>query len=208
MFEIISFLGIGLLLGIVWGFTPGPLFTLVISETLKYGPKEGIKVGIAPLLTDVPVIILSFFVVFALSNINFLLGIISVIGALVMAYYGYETISIKNVKIDLKNTKPQSIKKGIMTNYLNPHMYVSHFTITGPIIVKAIKVNILSPVLFIAVFMLTLVLSKVFLALVANKSRNFMNSKAYIYTLKFLGIVLFVFAFMFLKDGLKYFKII
>ena len=105
MFETISFLGIGLVLGIIWGFTPGPLFTLVISETLKYGPKEGMKVGIAPLLTDVPVIILSFFVVFALSNINFLLGIISVIGALVMAYYGYETISIKNIKINLRNKK-------------------------------------------------------------------------------------------------------
>src|SRR3989344_283639 len=120
MFESISFLVIGAVLGITWGFTPGPLFTLVISETLKYGPKEGIKVGIAPLLTDVPVIILSFFVVFALSNINFLLGIISVIGALVMIYYGYETITIKNIKFDLKNTKPRSIRKGVVTNYLNP----------------------------------------------------------------------------------------
>ena len=208
MLEIFSFLGIGLLLGIVWGFTPGPLFTLVISETLKYGSKEGIKVGIAPLLTDVPVIILSFFVVFALSDISFLLGVISVIGSIFMAYYGYETISIKNVKIDLKNAKPQSIKKGIITNYLNPHMYVSHLTITGPIIVRAIKVNIFSPVLFIAGFMLTLVLSKVLLALIANKSRNFMNSKAYFYTLKLLGAVLFVFAFIFFRDGLKYFKII
>ena len=208
MIEIISFLGIGLLLGIIWGFTPGPLFTLVISETLKYGPKEGIKVGIAPLLTDVPIIILSFFVVFALSNINLLLGIISIIGALVMIYFAYETISIKNIKINLKNTKPQSIKKGVITNYLNPHMYVSHFTITGPIIVKALKVNVFSPILFITGFMLTLVLSKVFLTLVANKSRNFMNSKAYVYTLRILGIILIVFAVVFFMDGLKYFKII
>ena len=208
MFEEISFLGIGLILGIAWGFTPGPLFTLVISETLKYGPKEGMKVGIAPLLTDVPVIFLSFSVVLALSNINFLLGLISLFGSLVMVYYGYETISIKNIKVDLQNAKPQSIRKGVITNYLNPHMYVSHFVVTGPIIVKALKINILSPVLFVAGFMLTLVLSKIFLALVAHKSRYFMNSKSYIYTLKILGIVMIIFAFIFFMDGLKYFKFI
>src|SRR3989338_45440 len=174
MFESISFLVIGAVLGITWGFTPGPLFTLVISETLKYGPKEGIKIGIAPLLTDVPVIILSFFIVFALSDIDFILGIISILGAIVMVYYGYETILIKNIKIELKNVRPQSIKKGVITNYLNPHMYVSHFAVSGPILVKALKVSVLSPILFVVGFMSILVLSKISLVLIAHKSRNFM----------------------------------
>ena len=125
-----------------------------------------------------------------------------------MVYYGYDILSIENIKINLKNTKPQSIKKGVITNYLNPHMYVSHFTITGPIIVRALKVSAFPPIFFIFGFMLTLVLSKIFLAMIANKSRNFMNGKAYIYTLRILGIVLFIFALVFFKDGLKYFKII
>ncbi len=44
-------------LGLSGGLTPGPLLTLVVSETLKYGTQAGIKVSLAPLLTDTPIIL-------------------------------------------------------------------------------------------------------------------------------------------------------
>src|SRR3989344_7632373 len=130
MIAELSFLFTGVLLGIAAGITPGPLFSLIIAETLKYNLKEGIRVAVAPLFTDIPVIFVSFFIVSLLLNINFLLGFISLSGALAIAYYGYETISIKDIKVDLKDIKPNAFRKGIITNYLNPHLYVFHFTVS------------------------------------------------------------------------------
>jgi threonine/homoserine/homoserine lactone efflux protein len=55
----IEFLSAGTLLGLAAGFAPGPLLVLVISETLRHNIKAGIKVSIAPLITDVPIILIS-----------------------------------------------------------------------------------------------------------------------------------------------------
>ena len=204
----LSFLFTGILLGITAGLTPGPLFSLTIAETLKYDLKEGIKIAVAPLFTDIPVILASFFVASFLSKISLFLGLISVIGAFVIAYYGYTTLSIKNIKVDLKDAKPNSFRKGIITNYLNPHLYVFQFTVSGPMMVKALKVSFISPFLYIIGFMATLVLSKILIASIAHKSKNFMNRKSYIYTVRIMGMVLILFALILLKDGLKYFKVI
>lgn len=50
----LDFLFLGIALGLSAGLSPGPLQAIVISETLLKGKKEGIKVALAPLLTDLP----------------------------------------------------------------------------------------------------------------------------------------------------------
>lgn len=49
----------GMTLGLYAGFSPGPLLILVISQTLKHGYKEGVKVAFAPIITDVPIILIT-----------------------------------------------------------------------------------------------------------------------------------------------------
>ena len=48
--EMIDFLTIGAALGLSAGLAPGPLLTLVISETLQHGVKSGVKVALAPVI--------------------------------------------------------------------------------------------------------------------------------------------------------------
>ncbi|MCD6225405.1 MAG: hypothetical protein J7K32_07820 [Deltaproteobacteria bacterium] len=57
----LTFLTAGTILGLSAGLIPGPLLTLVISETLRHNIKAGIKIAVAPLLTDLPIIGLTFF---------------------------------------------------------------------------------------------------------------------------------------------------
>lgn len=57
----IDFLTIGAALGLSAGLAPGPLLTLVISETLQHGVKSGVKVALAPVITDLPITLLTFF---------------------------------------------------------------------------------------------------------------------------------------------------
>ena len=110
--------------------------------------------------------------------------------------------------MDLKDTKPNAFRKGIITNYLNPHLYVFHFTVSAPVIIKALKVSIISPFLYVTGFIATLVLTKIAIALIAHKSKNFMNTQSYIYAVRIMGLVLIIFAVILLKDGLEYLKII
>jgi len=53
----------GLMLGLTAGVAPGPLLTLVVSQTLRYGVREGIKIAIAPIFTDLPIILAALWMV-------------------------------------------------------------------------------------------------------------------------------------------------
>ncbi len=70
----IPILIIGTVLGLSAGFAPGPLLTLVISETLQSEIRSGVKVALAPIITDVPIIVLTLFILSKLSNFHNILG--------------------------------------------------------------------------------------------------------------------------------------
>ena len=76
----IHFMTIGAFLGLSAGFAPGPLLALVITETLQHDIKSGLKVALAPMITDLPIIIVTLFFLSKLSNFHEILGIISLIG--------------------------------------------------------------------------------------------------------------------------------
>ncbi len=97
----INFLTIGTILGLSAGFAPGPLLTLVISETLQHDIKSGVKVALAPIITDLPIIILTLFILAKLSNFHNILGIISLTGGFVILFMGYESIRTRGVELNL-----------------------------------------------------------------------------------------------------------
>jgi threonine/homoserine/homoserine lactone efflux protein len=204
----ITFLFSGIVLGLSAGLSPGPLLTLVISETLRHDLREGIKVAIAPLLTDLPIVIITILVLSRLSDMLPLLGVISLLGSAFLIYLGYESISFKGVDLDVEQSKARSIKKGVIANFLNPSPYMFWFTIGAPLTLKALQIGVFSASLFILSFYLFLVGSKVLVAVVVGKSRFFLKSRNYIYTIRLLGMILLVFAALFFKDSLKFFGII
>ena len=198
----------GIVFGLSGGLTPGPLLTLVISETLRHNTKEGIKVAIVPLITDLPIVVTSIYLFTYFSNLQLLIGIIALGGALFLLYLGYESITYKGIELDIEHLKPQSIKKGILANVLNPNPYLFWITIGAPTIVKAFNISTLSVVLFVFFMYFCLVGSKVVVALLIGKSRRFLNSKNYIYLIRGLGIVLLVFAIIFFHDSFKSFGLL
>ena len=198
-----SFLFSGVVFGLSAGLSPGPLLTLVISETLKHDVKEGIKVSIAPVLTDFPIVIFTILVLSRLSDMLALLGLVSLLGSAFLVYLGCEGISFKGVDIEVEKTKPQSIRKGVIANFLNPAPYLFWFTIGAPLVLKGFHIGIFPASAFILGFYVFLVGSKVLVAVVAGKSRFFLKSRNYIYTIRLLGIILLVFAVLFAKDGLE-----
>lgn len=201
----IYYLSAGIILGLSAGFAPGPLLTLVISETLHHGMKSGLKVALAPIITDFPIILLTVFILAKLSNFNILLGLISLLGGVIVCYLGYESLKTVAVNMDAQTMHSKSLRKGIMVNAVNPHPYLFWLSIGSPTMIKAAQQHILFAALFVSCFYILLVGSKVSLALIVSKSRIFLSSKAYIYIMKTLGILLIIFALFLFRDGLNFF---
>ena len=204
----ITFLFSGVVFGLSAGLSPGPLLTLVISETLKHDIKEGIKVSIAPLLTDLPIVLITILVLSRLSNMLPALGVVSLLGCAFLTYLGFESITFRGVDIEVAQVKHDSVKIGVITNFLNPNPYMFWLTIGAPLVLKALKIGLFSASLFILGFYVFLVGSKVLVAVVVGKSRFFLKSRNYVYTIRFLGVILLVFAVLFLKDSCELFGIL
>jgi threonine/homoserine/homoserine lactone efflux protein len=199
----LEFLSAGILLGLAAGFAPGPLLVLVISETLRHGIKAGLKVSIAPLITDVPIILVSLLLLNSLAEYKPILGCISIFGGLFIFYLAYESLKTRGVDLNLSAVRTGSFKKGVITNALNPHPYIFYMTVGAPIIYRSIQQHILATLSFVGSFLLLLVGSKVVLALVVGRSRTFLKGRLYIWVMRTLGVLLIVFSLVLLRDGFE-----
>jgi threonine/homoserine/homoserine lactone efflux protein len=206
--DVNTFLLSGVVFGLAAGMSPGPLLTLVITETLRHGFREGVKVAIAPLITDLPIILVTLFVLSRFADMKPFLGWVSMMGGFFIAYLAYESITIKDGSLEIGDIEAQSLRKGIVANFLNPHPYMFWSAVGAPTLMKALNAGVLSGVYFVCGFYALIVGSKVMIALTVGNSRSFLRSKAYLYSIKALGFVLLVFAALFVLDGLRLFGLI
>ncbi|WP_342305293.1 LysE family translocator [Methanolobus sp. ZRKC5] len=202
MLFINEFLLSGIILGFAAGISPGPLLAMVISESIQHGSREGIKVALSPLITDILIVSSILLILSHFGNQDFVIAIISLSGAVYLIYLGISSFKSESNDFDIASQKRNSLKKGILVNFLSPHPYLFWITIGGPILFKALDVDIWATVLFVFGFYALLVGSKILLALVVGKSGHFLKSNYYLYTIRALGVVYLVFAFFFIKQGL------
>ncbi len=197
------YLSVGLALGLAAGLSPGPLLTLVISETMQHGMKAGTKVALAPIITDAPIILLMLFATAQLSNFDNVVGVISLIGACYVLYLALDTARVNEPTKTLIQPKSQSIYKGVITNALSPHPYIFWLTIGAPTITKSLDASAVAPVLFVFGFYLPLVGAKLLLAWLTGKYGNLFAGSSYRNVMWVLSILLVIFAILLFIDGLE-----
>ena len=199
----LTYLLSGAALGATAGLSPGPLQTLVISETLRHGRKEGMKVSFAPLLTDLPIIVAAVFFLSSLNHLNTLMGIVSICGALFLARLAYFNLKPADGQETTAAVEPASLKKAVITNFLSPHPYMFWIFVGAPTVLAAARKGTLAAGAFVFGFYIVLVGIFVLLAVGAGKSRRWMHGKAYRWVVRGLGGVLLVFSFLFFLKGLQ-----
>jgi threonine/homoserine/homoserine lactone efflux protein len=204
MTQTITYLTMGAVFGLTAGISPGPLLTLVISETLRHNKTEGVKIAVAPLITDIPIVLLTIFILSKMASSDIILGLISILGGFFIAYLGYDSIRSKGIEIDVQNLKPKSIRKGIIVNILSPHPYIFWLMVGAPITVKAYQASPVAAFVFIIAFYVMLIGSKISIALIVDKSRAVLKNKVFIWTIRILGLVLLIFAILLIKEGIRY----
>ncbi len=195
------FLATGILLGITAGIAPGPLLMLVISETMKHGRREGVKVALAPLITDSPIILAAFLLVSTLSEVDLLLGTLALAGAGYLFYLGIQNLRIQPLDLSEKATRPSSLLKGVTANFLNPNPYIFWASVGTPIMLRAFQSDLLHLSLFLLSFYFFIVASKVVIAFLVQNMKQLLATRGYIHTLRTLGIALILLGFMFARDA-------
>jgi len=205
-YDVVAFLGAGMVLGLSAGISPGPLLALVLSHTIRYGVREGIRVAAAPLLTDLPIILISTLVLSKVAGYGSLLGAVSLAGAAFLVSMSYETFRARGpdpLRHGDLEPGPRSLRRGAMVNALSPHPYLFWLTVGAPMILKGWKTSPAAAVLFIVGFTGCLVGSKVALAVLAGRSAHLLSGRNLQYLMRALGLLLLLFAVLLLVDGLR-----
>ncbi|GAB4348577.1 MAG: LysE family translocator [Gammaproteobacteria bacterium] len=190
-----EYLGYGLVLGLTAGVSPGPLLAVVVTQTVRYGAGEGFKVAVAPLLTDLPIILAALLLLTRIPQRDLVLGVVSLLGALFLAYLGYDTLRARVDEEQLLHTDaPRSWQRGLLVNALSPHPYLFWFAVGVPIMLEASRQAPGAAFGFAFLFFALLVGSKMGVALMVERSRRFLLGSRYRRLLQILGICLLIFS--------------
>ena len=206
MHEILTSLASGLALGLSAGLAPGPLTTLLLGETLRHGRGAGLRIAFVPLISDLPIVLLSVFVLSRLSDFDPVLGGISLIGDLFVAYLAYDSFTIVPPEQNLAAPPPSSLRKGVFTNFVNPHPYLFWITVGAPLMLR--PESAVAAALFTVAFYICLVGAKLVMALLIARFRDLLINRYYLLANRLLGLVLLFFAFVLLKDALRFFHLV
>jgi threonine/homoserine/homoserine lactone efflux protein len=199
--QLLDLLGKGSLLGLAAGFSPGPLTVLVIGETLRHGLRSGLQVAIAPILTDIPIILLAMLALERLLAGPIALGAVSLAGGVFLLWLGYRSTRVAGVDVSSAGGEPHSIRKGIAINLLNPNPYVFWASVGVPAVLNALSVSWLHAAAFLGAFFFFIVGSKALLAKLVHGSRTFMQSGVYLWIMRLLGVLLMGYGLLLVKDG-------
>ncbi len=134
----------GAALGVSAAATPGSLQTLLISETLLGGLKRGARVTLAPLITDVPIIIAVLFVLQRVPPI--VVQLLSLAGGVFVLYLAWSLFKQwrtgAEVKTEAATTEPigwKGLWHAAIVNWLNPNPYLFWTLVGGPTLIAALN---------------------------------------------------------------------
>ena len=172
----------GLALGLSAGISPGPLLTLVITRTLAHGFWAGLRICIAPLLSDLPIILITLLLFNALPPM--LETVLTIGGGLFVIYLGVETMrSARRTVLGSSDAAAQDgglkgstdLMQGAMVNAFSPHPWLFWIGIGSPTLTRAYAISWWNAVAFLLGFYTLLVGGKIGVALAVAGSRRFLT---------------------------------
>ena len=194
----------GVVFGLAAGVTPGPLLTLVVTESLRGGVGAGMRVAAAPLLTDAPIVLVSIVLLTRVDG-TVVLGALALAGAVLLGYLAWDGLTVAAPEVvAAPGPRGSALAKGAAVNLLNPHPYLFWLGIGGPTLLGAWDEGTAPAVAFLAAMYGCLVGSKMVVAWGVGKGRRLLRSRGYVYLVRALGLALAVFAVRFALDGLEH----
>jgi threonine/homoserine/homoserine lactone efflux protein len=176
----LTFLLLGAAIGFVSGVSPGPVLTLVVTETLKGGWLRGAAVAAGPLLADGPIVLLA--LVMANRLPPQLEPALSVTGGIFLIYLAVTTgLSARRAALPTEQKLPArgGLLTGLLARGLSPHPYLFWLLVGGPTLIQAQQQGWLAVVGFVIGYYATIVGSNVGVALVLHRWMGMLSLRIY-----------------------------
>jgi threonine/homoserine/homoserine lactone efflux protein len=118
------------------------------------GWKRGAIVAIAPLISDIPLIIV---ILVLLNQIpNFALRAISLIGGVYVIYLAWKLFQAWKSppfnQLEAKVNFPQNLMRAVLVNYSSPGPYMFWTLVNGPLLLSALRTSIFHGIVFLISF--------------------------------------------------------
>ncbi len=188
----------GLSIGLGSGVAPGPLTGLAISTTLRSGLGSGLRIAVAPLISDPVIILLSLTLVSQLPDGA--IKVLGIVGAIVVAAFGLEILwsahKMRNTEVHMGSKKPTKLQRlpvlvqGALINFLNPAPWIFWITAGSTILIGFWRESPTQAIVFLLAFYLTLVGAKIAIVVALAATRHRMNARTYRLILTASGILL------------------
>jgi len=193
----------GAALGFAAALTPGPFQTYLISETLSGGWRRGGPVAFAPLISDLPIIILSLFLLNQLPE--YFLRITSLAGGIFVLYLAWRLwlnwrSGVGQIDADNSSTN-RSLWRGVITNLLGPGPYLFWALVSGPILLSALRQSIFVGLSFLIGFYGVMVLSLLGIVILFDQTRR-LGERVIHGLLLLCIIILIILALLLLRQGI------
>jgi len=163
----VQLLDLALILGATSAISPGPLLALVVSSTLHRGFWAGLRIAVAPLLTDAPILGVGLLTLHTLPPAA--LGGIGLAGGLFLVGLGIEqALKARQAKLPSLAVPAapdqHELLRGVVVNLLNPSPWLFLLTVMAPLLALTWPHSSASAVGFVIIFYLLLVGGKIALA--------------------------------------------
>jgi threonine/homoserine/homoserine lactone efflux protein len=166
------------LFGITYAFAcvvqPGPFQAFLFSQSITNGWRKTIPLVFAPLLSDLPVILL---VLFVLTRIpQEVLWILQCVGGVFLLYLAYNAYKAwrtftQNLAQDVL---PQfNIMKAAMVNFLNPNPYLAWTLVMGPLLIKGWNESPVNGIVLLGAFYGSMIVYSIAMIALFAAARNF-----------------------------------
>jgi threonine/homoserine/homoserine lactone efflux protein len=188
----LQFLAIGAALGLAAGFVPGPFTALVARTALDKGTAAGLKVSLVPLVTEIPVMIITALV---LNNVpEGALRWIGIAGGLLIILLA--VLTFRNAG-DTYNREKEG-KSGrdfleiALIGYFSPAPWIFWTLIAGPILLNAWQEGLAVAAAFVVSFFVPFIGSQMVIAMATVRGRAQLRGRWRVHAMRAMGGVLLV----------------
>jgi len=153
---------------------PGPFQVFLLSQSLTKGWRKTLPLVFAPLMSDIPIIIL---VLLVLKNVPhevvIMLQCFGGMFLLYLAFHAYKTWFKFNQNIIRDISPHQNVFKAVIINLLNPNPYLGWSLIMGPLLIKGWNENPMNGIILLIGFYGSMIICSIVMVVLFAAARNF-----------------------------------
>jgi threonine/homoserine/homoserine lactone efflux protein len=149
MYDIVSMLLLGFVIGLTGALAPGPTLVATINASLAGSWTTGLKISLGHIIVELVIFIL---IIFGLATVaRPYTTVIAIIGGAALIIFGLLTIlGSRTVSLDQEATRSEGnpVLAGLVSSAANPYFWIWWFSVGSAMVIAGLEGGLLSAAVF------------------------------------------------------------